>query len=71
MIWTFGIPFKDHARDKLRGLNPIKWEGPVTGDEHETEVGSNESVHDVEPPPLQQQNTAQSYGETRTEAEKV
>jgi hypothetical protein len=57
MVWTFGIPFRDHAMDRLRGLNPIKWEQkpgetPSNADEPEpldNDAISNLSRYDPEP----------------------
>jgi len=51
MIWTFSSSFGDHARERLRGLNPIKWEGERTRSNDggqgvsDTDAASNESVN--------------------------
>jgi hypothetical protein len=83
MIWTFGIPLRDHARDQLQGLNPIQWETrgrtPSDLDEHEgvqTDAGSIESVNDAVPVTAAQDPTTEAeedrYGETiAQQAEKV
>jgi hypothetical protein len=73
MIWTFGTSFKDHARDRLRGINPITWESnpgrtpSVEGEQGllDTDAVSNEYVNDAERPSNAVQDPTTETGEKR------
>jgi hypothetical protein len=68
MIYTFGQPFRDHARDKWQGLNPNKWEMPgrtASEDGLVTDVGSNESVNQEAAPATAAQDPTTEAGEVR------